>query len=265
MAIVELQDNTAGMAGNVIRTSTSNAITGEYVFANVEAGVAYKLVGRTSDGVMQGDVTTVTLSDNQTLELLLNNGSAALILSGTDTYSPRIIGVTPENNADVAPGALDVVFVFNESIRQNSYSIPNPSVLDNIYHDINVSYGGFKASGNYAHTLSWNATFDVLTINIPDTGTSSKFTIDLSLLSPVSTTVLGKLKDNAGNGLENSAVLTAGNLLAFTTNGGILSAPPVILSPDAPGLDSIALSGNRTKLCLSRHLGQLGSDRIRAE
>jgi hypothetical protein len=242
MAIVELQDNTAGMAGNVIRTSTSNAITGEYVFANVEAGVAYKLVGRTSDGVMQGDVTTVTLSDNQTLELLLNNGSAALILSGTDTYSPRIIGVTPENNADVAPGALDVVFVFNESIRQNSYSIPNPSVLDNIYHDINVSYGGFKASGNYAHTLSWNATFDVLTINIPDTGTSSKFTIDLSLLSPVSTTVLGKLKDNAGNGLENSAVLTAGNLLAFTTNGGILSAPPVILSPDAPGLDSNATS-----------------------
>lgn len=242
MAIVELQDNTVGMAGNVIRTSTSDAITGEYVFANVEAGIDYKLVGRTSDGAMQGNVTTGALSDNQILELLLNNGSAALILSGTDTYSPRIIGVTPENNADVSPGAVDVAFTFNEPIRQNSYSVPNPSVLDNIYHDINVSYGGFKASGNYAHTLSWNATFDVLTINIPDTGTSSKFTVDLSLLSPVSATVLGKLKDNAGNGLENSAVLTAGNLLAFTTNGGILSAPPVILSLDAPGLDRNATS-----------------------
>jgi hypothetical protein len=242
MAIVELQDNTASMAGNVIRTSTSDAVTGEYVFANVEAGIDYKLVGRTSDGAMQGNVTTGTLSDNQILELLLNNGSAALILSGTDSYSPRIISVTPENNADVSPGAVDVDFTFNEPIRQNSYSIPNPSVLDNIYHDINVSYGGFKAAGNYAHTLSWNATFDVLTINIPDTGTSSNFTVDLSLLSPVSATVLGKLKDNAGNDLENSAVLTAGNLLAFTTNGGILSAPPVILSPDAPGLDSNATS-----------------------
>jgi hypothetical protein len=241
-AIVELQDNTTGMAGNVIRTATSDAITAEYIFANIEAGMDYKLVGRTSDGVMQGDVTTGTLSDNQTLELLLNNGSAALILNGTDTYSPRIISVTPENNADVAPGALDVVFVFNESIRQNSYSIPDPSVLDNIYHDTNVSYGGLKAAGNYAHTMSWNATFDTLTINLPDTGTSSKFTVDLSLLSPVSATVLGKLKDNAGNGLENSPVLTAGNLLAFTTNGGMLAAPPVILSPNAPGLDRDATS-----------------------
>ena len=241
-AIVELQDNTTGMAGNVVRTATSDAVTAEYIFSNIEAGVAYKLVGRTSDGSMQGDVTTMTLSDNQTLELLLNNGSAALILSGTDTYSPRIITVTPENNADVAPGALDVVFVFNEPIRQNSYSIPNPSVLDNIYHDINVSYGGLKAAGNYAHTMSWNATFDTLTINLPDTGTSSKFTIDLSLLSPVSVSILGKLKDNAGNGLENSPVLTAGNLLAFTTNGGVLAAPPVILSPNAPGLDRDATS-----------------------
>jgi len=241
-AIVELQDNTIGMAGNVVRTATSDAVTAEYNFSNIEAGVAYKLVGRTSDGSMQGDVTTMTLSDNQTLELLLNNGSAALILSGTDTYSPRIITVTPENNADVAPGALDVVFVFNEPIRQNSYSIPNPSVLDNIYHDINVSYGGLKAAGNYAHTMSWNAAFDTLTINLPDTGTSSKFTVDLSLLSPVSATVLGKLKDNAGNGLANSPVLTAGNLLAFSTNGGMLAAPPVILSPNAPGLDRNATS-----------------------
>ena len=132
---------------------------------------------------------------------------------------------------------VNVVLTFNEPIRQNAYSVPNPSVMDNIYHDINVSYGGKKAAGNYAHTMSWNATFDVLTINLPATGISSKFTVDLSLLSPVSATVLGKLKDNAGNGLENSAVLTSGNLLAFTTNGGVPAVPPVILSLDAPGLD----------------------------
>lgn len=239
--IVELQDNTTGMAGNVIRTTTSDAVTGGYVFANVEAGVDYKLVGRTGDSVMQGNVTTGKLSDNQILSLSLG-GTPSLILSSMDTYSPRIILASPENNADVAPGAVNVVFTFNEPIRQNSYSIPDPSVPNNIYYDINVSYGGMKAVGNYAHTMFWNATFDALTITLPDTGVSSKFTVDLSLLSPVSSTVLGKLKDNAGNGLANSPVLTSGNLLSFTTNGGVPAVPPVILSPNAPGLDRNATS-----------------------
>ena len=240
-ASVELQDTTTGTAGNVIRTTTSDAVSGAYSFANVEAGVSYKIVGHTSDWAMQGNVTTVTLSDNQTLQLSLGS-AAALILSGVDTYSPRIIKASPENNADVAPGTLDVVLTFNEPIRQNAYSVPNPSVLNNIYNDINVSYGGKKASGNFAHTMSWNATFDVLTINLPATGVSSKFTVDLSLLSPTSATVLGKLQDNAGNKLENSPVLTSGNLLSFTTNGGVPAAPPVILSPNAPGLDRNATS-----------------------
>jgi len=240
-ATVELQDNTTGRVGTLLRSTTSDAVTGEYVFANVEAGVDYLLFGRTGDGAMQGAVAVGRLYDGQTLTLSLG-GTPALLLNSTDTYSPRIIGITPENNADVAPGEVNVVFVFNEPIRQNAYSIPNPSMLDNIYHDINVSYGGKKAAGNYAHTLTWNATFDTLTINLPATGTSSRFTVDLSLLSPLSATALGKLMDNAGNGLENSAVLTAGNLLSFTTNGGMLAAPPVILSPDAPGLDSNAAS-----------------------
>jgi hypothetical protein len=241
--IVELQDNTAGTVGNVIRTATSDAVTGGYAFANVEAGVDYKLAGRSGDGVMQGNLITGKLSDNQTLSMPLG-GTLALMLSSTDTYSPRIIQVSPENNADVAPGTVSVVFTFNEPIRQNSYSVPNSSVSNNIYYDINVSYGGMKAAGNYAHTMSWNAAFDALTINIPDTGTSSKFTVDLSILSPVSVTVLGKLKDNAGNALEKSPVLAAGNLLAFTTNGGAPAAPPVILSPNAPGLDRNATSVN---------------------
>jgi hypothetical protein len=246
--IIELQDNTTGTAGNVIRTTTSDAVTGGYVFANVEAGVDYKLVGRTSDSVMQGNVTTGKLSDNQTLSMPLG-GKPALILSSTDTYSPRIIQVSPENGADIAPGTVKVVFTFNETIRQNSYSIPNPAVLNNIYYDINVSYGGMKAVGNYAHTMAWNATSDALTITLPDTGISSKFTVDLSLLSPVSTTTngtttttLGKLTDNAGNGLENSPVLTSGHLLSFTTNGGAPAAPPTIMSPNAPGLDRNATS-----------------------
>lgn len=243
-ATVELQDNTTGMAGNVIRTTTSDATTGTYSFVNVEAGVSYKLVGRTSDGAMQGSVTFANLLDKLTLNLSLGSASA-LLLSSTDTYSPRIIKVSPDNNADVTPGAVNVVFTFNEPIRQNVYSIPNASVVDNIYHDINVSYGGRKAAGNYAHTISWNATYDVLTVSLPATGISSKFTIDLSLLSPITTgttTTLGKLKDNAGNGLEKSPVLSSGNLLSFTTNGGIAAVPPVILSPDAPGLDRNATS-----------------------
>lgn len=247
-ATIELQDNTAsGMAGSIIRTSTSTAVTGAYAFANVEAGMDYKLLGRSGDGLKQGNITTGKLSDNQTLLLPLG-GTPTLILSALDTYSPRIINVSPANNADVVPGALNVVFTFNEPIKQDAYSIPNPAVLNNIYYDINVSYGGQKAVGNYAHTLSWNASFDALTINLPATGISSKFTVDLSLLSPTTTagatpvTTLGKLQDLSGNGLEKSPVLTAGNLLAFTTNGGIPAVPPIITSLNAPGLNYNATS-----------------------
>ena len=239
--VVELQDNTAGTAGNVLRTTTSDSVTGAYAFANVEAGVDYKLVGRTADGVMQGNVTTGKLSDNQALSLPLG-GTPALLLSSTDTYAPRIINVTPENNADVAPGAVNVVFTFNEPIRQNSYSVPNPSIANNIYYDINVSYGGTKAVGNYAHTMAWNSTFNALTITIPDTGTSSKFTVDLSLVFPASGVGAAKLTDNAGNAMVASPVLTSGNLLSFTTNGGAPASPPVIVSPNAPGLDRNATS-----------------------
>lgn len=234
---IELQDK---VAGNVIRSTTSSEASGVYGFANIEAGVDYKLVGRTSDSAMQGSVTTGKLSDNQILSLPLG-GTPALVLSGTDTYSPRIIRSSPENGADVAPGTVNVIFTFNEPIRQNSYSVPNPSVLDNIYNDINVSYGGVKSVGNFAHTMSWNTSFDALTINLPATGTSSKFTVDLSLMSPASA-VPGKLKDNAGNGLDKSPALTSGNLLSFTTNGGASAVPPVILSPNAPGLNYDATS-----------------------
>lgn len=246
-ATVELQDNTLGMVGNVIRTTTTDTATatlGQYTFANVEAGVDYKLVGRSSDASKQGNITAGKLADNQILQLPLS-GTPALILSATDTYSPRIVKVSPENNADIAPGSVNVVFTFNEPIKQDAYSIPNLSVADNLYHDINVSYGGRKAAGNYAHTLSWNAAFDALTINLPATGTSSKFTVDLSLLSPTTTgatTTPDKLKDLSGNALEKSPVLTTGNLLTFTTNGGVLAVAPVILSPDAPSLDRNATS-----------------------
>lgn len=244
-ATVELRDNTPGTVGDLVRSTTSDPATGQYAFANIEAGVDYNLVGRSSDGLLQGSVTTGELDDDQTLQLYLGGGSA-LVLSSTDTYSPRIIAVSPENNSDIAPGAVDVVLTFNEAIKQDSYSIPNPLATEsNIFHDIEVSYGGQKAAGNLAHSMSWNATFDALTISIPYTGVSSKYTVDLSLLSPTtvdSTTTLGKLKDNAGNGLENSPVLTDGHLLSFTTNGGVLAAAPVILSPNAAGLDSDAMS-----------------------
>lgn len=242
-ATVELQDTATGTAGNVLLSVTADA-SGGYSFPNVEAGKTYILFGHNTDWSLQGSVTTGVIAQGQTLALPLS-GNTVLSLSNTDTYSPRIIAVTPENNMDVAPGAVDVVLTFNEPIKQDSYSTPNTATsLSNIYHDINVSYGGQKAAGNMQHTLSWNATFDKLTISIPNTGVSSKYTVDLSLLSPTTvggTTTLGKLKDNAGNGLENSPVLTA-NVLSFSTSGGVAAAPPVILSPNAASLDSNATS-----------------------
>ena len=242
-AIVELQSTGTGTAGNILQSATSNS-AGEYSFQNIEAGATYKLFGHNTDWSLQGEVTTGVMSQGQTLSLSLGEGTA-LLLSNADTYSPRIIAVTPENNMDVAPGAVDVVLTFNEPIKQDAYSTPNTATsLSNIYHDINVSYGGQKAAGNMVHTLSWNAAFDKLTISIPNTGVSAKYTVDLSLLSPVTaggTTTLGKLQDQAGNGLENSPVLS-NNVLSFSTSGGVAAAPPVILSPNAASLDSNASS-----------------------
>jgi hypothetical protein len=233
--VVELQDTATGNTGKIIQTSTSNASTGAFILQNVEAGMSYKLVGHTSDWTWQGEVTTATVSDGQTLDLPLS-GPTALVLSNVDTFAPFVVAVTPENNADVSPGAVDVVLTFNEPIRQDSYSTPDPSAsLANIYHDVDVSYGGQKAAGNLAHTLAWNVSHDMLTISIPSTGASSKYTVDLSLAA-------GKLKDLAGNGLASSPVLTSGTLLSFSTGGGILAAAPVLLSPNAASLDSDASS-----------------------
>jgi len=241
-AIIELIEN---VTEKVVRNTTSDLESGEYTFANIEAGIDYKLVGRSSDGMLQGEVTTGKLADNQTLLLPLG-GTNTLVLKSSDTFSPRIIAVTPENNSDISPGAIDVVLAFNEPIYLDGYSIPNPlAAISNIYHDIDVSYGGHKAAGNLAHSLSWNETFDMLTIQIPNTGVSSIYTVDLSLLSPKTvgeTTTLGKLKDLAGNGLSNSPVLTAGNLLTFTTNGGVLANAPVLISTNASALDSSTTS-----------------------
>lgn len=233
--IIELQDTANGTDGNLLQTATSNASTGAYSFVNLEAGQSYKLVGHTSNWSLQGNVTTGVVSDGQTLNLPLS-GATALVLSNLDTYAPRIVAVTPENNTDVSPGAVDVVLTLNEPIQLDSYSTPDPATaLANIYHDINVSYGGQKAAGNMVHTLSWNANHDVLTISIPNTGVSSKYTVDLSL-------AVGKLKDVAGNGLANSPVLTSGTLLSFSTSGGVPAAAPVLLSPNAASLDSNAAS-----------------------
>lgn len=240
---VELQDASSGTAGAILQTATAGA-TGTYSFPNVEAGMTYKLMGYNSDRSLQGTLTTGVITQGQTLSFALA-GTNALLLSTTDTYSPRIIAVTPENNTDVAPGAVDVVLTFNEPIKQNSYSTPSTATsLSNIYHDINVSYGGQKAAGNMVHTMAWNAAFDKLTISIPNTGVSAKYTVDLSLLSPITaggTTTLGKLQDQAGNGLENSPVLS-NNVLSFSTSGGVAAAAPVILSPNAASLDSAATS-----------------------
>jgi hypothetical protein len=238
---VELHDNTEGSEGVVIQTVVSDEVTGEFKFINIEAGVEYNLVAKTEDGSLQGSVVIGKPGDNEQLVAALG-GDHELILSTDDVYSPRIIAVSPEHNSDVLPGTLNVVFTFNEPIFQDAYSTPNPlAISGNIYNDIDVSYGGFKASGNFAHTLSWNENFDQLTVEIPNTGVSSKYTVDLSLLSPTGegdNRVLGKLTDLSGNKLEDSPVLENGNLLAFTTNGGVLAESPIILSPNAASMDS---------------------------
>ena len=243
-AIIELLEFADGVEGETISTTTSDEQTGAYSFENIESGSDYRLFGRSEDGLLQGDLVTGTLDDGQALSLTLGDASA-LLLTSLDSFPPRIIAVSPENNADVEPGPVEVVFTFNEPIEQDEYSIPDVTATsNNIYVDIDVEFGGQKSVDNSLHTMNWNANHDQLTIVIPDTGISSRYSVDLSALSPSSSSDQnsGKLRDLSGNTLISSPVLTSGNVLNFTTNGGVLTEAPVLASPNAAGVDSDAAS-----------------------
>jgi len=211
-------------------TLTDNAL-GTYSFAKIEAGVKHYLQGRDSTTSVTGTspsplnpVNYYTLSDNQTLDLGQGDLNA-LVLTPYDNVKPYVSMVSPENFADVAPGAVDVVLSFSEPIRSDAYSTPSAATaLGNIYQDIVVTFDGVKdnvvAGTAVPHSLAWNSSRTALTVTIPATGTSSTYSVDY-------TNIGGDIKDVAGNVM---AALPANTKVAFSTRGATaVTAPSVVV------------------------------------
>ena len=218
-------------AGNLVATTTTVA-GGTFTFANIESGQTFTIVATNAAQTMAGSIVQTAPADGQTLtESLLGTavlGNNPVLVSSTDNVAPTIISVTPANNTDFSPvGGTSVVFTFSEPIQQSGATDVSPSNPNGFYSKVAVNYNGAKAS-NIAHSLSWNATFDQLTVTIPTLAASSKYSVDISTTGLVDTNNLA---------VTNLAAVGAG-IINFTTNGSTSPAAPVIALGNA-GLNNL--------------------------
>lgn len=229
---------TGGSGGteNVVDSTTTGA-GGTFTFANVESLKNFRIDAWNTAQTFRGSVAVTAPADGETKILSVQANNTVLVAS-TDVLAPTIISVTPENNADIAASVANqnVVFTFSEPIQQNAYAkalsaSAIPTGGTGLYNDVTVSYLGAKA-GNITHTLSWNATFDQLTVNIPGLAGSSKYSV---VIAPAN-----QLVDNSNNALVLAAGIGSGTL-NFTTNGSATPAAPTITLVNAAGLDSTGI------------------------
>ncbi|OGS99455.1 MAG: hypothetical protein A3K04_06160 [Gallionellales bacterium RBG_16_56_9] len=159
-------------------------------------------------------------ADGETRTLSIQ-GNDAVFVASTDVLAPAIISVTPEQNADIAPAATNVVFTFSEPILQTADTSTSPSVPTGLYNTVAVNFNGAKAS-NIARSLSWNATSTQLTVNIPALAASSRYSVSLAGTGTA-------LRDANNNAVTNIATAGKG-VLSFTTNGSTTPAAPAAVT-----------------------------------
>ncbi len=233
-----------GAASNVVQTATTGA-NGDFTFSNIESLQNFTIQAWNASGTYSNGtgVTVSAPADGETKQLAVQTNDAIFVVA-TDSLSPAIIAVSPENNADItSTGGANVVFTFSEPILQDAYA----TVLSNnaafgtangLYNDVAVNFNGVKA-GNIAHTLSWDSTRTILTVAIPTLAPSSKYTVDIHLAA---------LMDDAGKCVDTDADNTCdiaqaadsgarNNIVNFTTNGGATAAAPSVVLTDSASLD----------------------------
>ena len=196
--------------------STITDTNGGFSFANIESLKNFRIDSWNSDQTFKGS-QSVTAPAEGMIKTLSVQTNDAVLMSSTDTLSPKIISVTPQMDADISPAPTDVVFTFSKAILQTADTSTSPAVSTGLYNKVDVKYMGGKTS-NISHTLAWNSTFTKLTINIPSLAISSKYTVDLTPANAL-------FKDVNGNALDNTIDK---RVLNFTTNG---SATPVAPDP----------------------------------
>jgi hypothetical protein len=202
----------------------------------VDNGLTVNIVAVSSDGSLQGTLPGfLTLPPNLTLDSLRSGVTAERItLASVDDTNPFVIGLTPENNSDVSPTGLQIVYTFSEPIKQSAYTVTSlPIGSKTMLDDITFSFNGLKkASDALGFTAQWNSTYSQLTITPQGLVGSARYTLDM-------TTVFnsGKITDAAGNPLVNNTNITGDfEPLSFTTSGGsAVPAAPVVTRRIVPG------------------------------
>lgn len=133
---------------------------------------------------------------------------------------PKVLKATPENGAEIAPGAnVTVKFAFSEPIVSNALtnSLSSASTGNGgLYDLVAVNFNGTKA-GNIPHSLSWNTARTELTVTIPTVAAASRYKVDISGAA-------GILLDNQNNAVNFAAPGTRpenNGVVEFTTNGAV--------------------------------------------
>ena len=266
-------DQGTGDDENIVGSTTTDA-SGAFTFANIESLQFFEIRAWNSAQTYMTTGTGVSVTapaDGETLVLTVQKNNAVFVVS-TDILAPAIISVSPENNADITAGPVSVVFTFSEPIKQTAYaSSITSSNRNGLYYDVQVKYNGIKA-GNVAHTLSWNADYTALTVSIPTTATSSRYTVQLTEdANDNSILDVGEGEDTNSNGILDEVNLVDSSdesvdnlshatepdkgIVSFTTNGGATaSAPTVTLTNSSsinyhfvdPALDWNPVSGAKS-------------------
>jgi hypothetical protein len=187
---------------NFLIGQTTTSASGGYLFSAVDNGLTIVLKSRSSDGSLQGTSAAFTLQANVISDSLRSQVNAErLMITPVDNINPFVIGLTPQNNSDVSPSNLQVVYTFSEPIKQRAYTRTDlPPGSSTITDDIKVTYVGLKKSATaITFSAQWNASFTQLTITPQGIVGSAKYSVDLT-----SAFNSGNLTDNANLAVVNN-------------------------------------------------------------
>jgi hypothetical protein len=206
-------NSATGAEGHLIAktlTKTINNIEGRFEFTALEAAQWYvvEVIDTDTDVPTKVGYETKRTKCEGTTWFGVQDGDP-VIVGSTDVMCPFITAKTPTNWEDMDPavaGGINVTFTFSEPIKATVHNTGKgltASDLGGLYQDIYVNYEGNKAdfkAGNIAHTISWDSTMTVLTVNIPVVGKASVYSVSLG------SGAVAKLTDAVGNELSKGPI-----------------------------------------------------------
>lgn len=226
-SVVTLFDATVAPAVPIAQTTTAS--DGSYQFTGIDDGLSINITAVSRDGSLKGNLPLPITLPGQLNPDSTNAGveMAPIVEKVVDAASPYVVGITPGNNSDVSPSALQFVYTFSEPIKQTPYTRTDlPVGSHTMIDDIVLNFVGLKkTSGSVDFTAQWNAAFSQLTITPQGLVGSARYTLDLTAAFNS-----GKITDAAGNPLVNNTNITGDfEPLQFTTSGGspVPAAPTV--------------------------------------